>query len=200
MMYGQMTAGSWIYIGTQGIVQGTYETFVEVGRRHYGGDLAGRWILTGGLGGMGGAQPLAAVMAGASCLAIECQRSHIEKQQETRNHDDATETQDEAQAQIDQSVKDRKPLSVGLLGNAAEILPELVRRGVRPDVVTDQTSAHDLVNGYLPIGWSVAEWEEKRQSDPAAVEAAARASCKVHVQAMLDFWKAGVPTLDYGNY
>jgi len=199
MMYGQMTAGSWIYIGTQGIVQGTYETFVEVGRRHYGGDLAGRWILTGGLGGMGGAQPLAAVMAGASCLAIECQRSRIEKRLETRYLDVAAETLDEALALIDQSVKDRKPLSVGLLGNAAEILPELVRRGVRPDVVTDQTSAHDLVNGYLPIGWSVAEWEEKRQSDPAAVEAAARASCKVHVQAMLDFWKAGVPTLDYGN-
>ncbi|MBS0294782.1 MAG: urocanate hydratase [Proteobacteria bacterium] len=199
MMYGQMTAGSWIYIGTQGIVQGTYETFVEVGRRHYGGDLAGRWILTGGLGGMGGAQPLAAVMAGASCLAIECQRSRIEKRLETRYLDVAAETLDEALALIDQSVKDRKPLSVGLLGNAAEILPELVRRGVRPDVVTDQTSAHDLVNGYLPIGWSVAEWEEKRVSDPAAVEAAARASCRVHVQAMLDFWKMGVPTLDYGN-
>ena len=199
MMYGQMTAGSWIYIGTQGIVQGTYETFVEVGRRHYGGELAGRWILTGGLGGMGGAQPLAAVMAGASCLAIECQRSRIEKRLETRYLDVAAETLDEALALIDQAVKAKTPLSVGLLGNAAEILPELVRRGVRPDVVTDQTSAHDLVNGYLPIGWSVAEWEEKRQSDPAAVEAAARASCRVHVQAMLDFWKAGVPTLDYGN-
>ena len=199
MMYGQMTAGSWIYIGTQGIVQGTYETFVEVGRRHYGGDLAGRWILTGGLGGMGGAQPLAAVMAGASCLAIECQRSRIEKRLETRYLDVAAETLDEALALIDQAVKAKTPLSVGLLGNAAEILPELVRRGVRPDVVTGQTSAHDLVNGYLPIGWSVAEWEEKRQSDPAAVEAAARKSCKVHVQAMLDFWKAGVPTLDYGN-
>src|SRR3569623_1597128 len=199
MMYGQMTAGSWIYIGTQGIVQGTYETFVEDGRRHYGGDLAGRWILTGGLGGMGGAQPLAAVMAGASCLAIECQRSRIEKRLEARYLDVAAEPLDEALALIDQAVKAKTPLSVGLLGNAAEILPELVRRGVRPDVVTDQTSAHDLVNGYLPSGWSVAEWEEKRQSDPAAVEAAARKSCKVHVQAMLDFWKAGVPTLDYGN-
>ncbi len=199
MMYGQMTAGSWIYIGTQGIVQGTYETFVEVGRRHFGGDLSGKWILTGGLGGMGGAQPLAATMAGASCLAIECQRSRIEKRLETRYLDTSAETLDEALTLIDQSVRDKKPLSVSLLGNAAEILPELVRRGVRPDVVTDQTSAHDLVNGYLPMGWTVAEWEEKRQSDPAAVEAAARASCKVHVQAMLDFWKAGVPTLDYGN-
>jgi urocanate hydratase len=199
MMYGQMTAGSWIYIGTQGIVQGTYETFVEVGRRHFGGELAGKWILTAGLGGMGGAQPLAATMAGASCLAIECQRSRLEKRLETRYLDVAVEDLDEALRLIDESVQAKKPLSVGLLGNAAEIVPELVRRGVKPDVVTDQTSAHDLVNGYLPAGWTVTEWEEKRVSDPAAVEAAARKSIVAHVQAMLDFWKMGVPTLDYGN-
>ncbi len=199
MMYGQMTAGSWIYIGSQGIVQGTYETFVEVGRRHFGGDLAGKWILTAGLGGMGGAQPLAAVMAGASCLAIECQRSRIEKRLETRYLDTSAETIDEALAIIEESARTKKPISVGLLGNAAEILPELIRRGVRPDVVTDQTSAHDLVNGYLPAGWTVAEWEEKRVSDPVAVEAAARVSIRDHVEAMLAFWRAGVPTLDYGN-
>ena len=182
MMYGQMTAGSWIYIGTQGIVQGTYETFVEVGRRHYGGDLSGRWILTAGLGGMGGAQPLAASMAGASCLAIECQPSRIEKRLQTRYLDTAADTLDEALELIDRSVTDKTPLSVGLLGNAAEILPELVRRGVRPDVVTDQTSAHDLVNGYLPKGWTLTDWETRRQSDPAAVEAAARASIREHVR------------------
>jgi urocanate hydratase len=199
MMYGQMTAGSWIYIGTQGIVQGTYETFVEVGRRHYGGDLAGRWILTAGLGGMGGAQPLAATMAGASCLAIECQPSRIEKRLQTRYLDTAVDDLDEALALIDRSVKAKEAVSVGLLGNAAEILPELVRRGVKPDAVTDQTSAHDLVNGYLPKGWTVAEWEAKRQSDPAAVEAAARASIREHVEAMLAFWRQGIPTLDYGN-
>jgi urocanate hydratase len=199
MMYGQMTAGSWIYIGSQGIVQGTYETFVEVGRRHFGGDLAGKWIVTAGLGGMGGAQPLAATMAGASCLAIECQRSRIEKRLETRYLDTAAETIDEALALIEDSVRAKKPLSVGLLGNAAEILPELVRRGVTPDVVTDQTSAHDLVNGYLPAGWTVTQWEEMRQSDPAAVEAAARASIREHVEAMLAFWRRGIPTLDYGN-
>ncbi len=199
MMYGQMTAGSWIYIGTQGIVQGTYETFVEMGRQHYGGDLAGRWILTAGLGGMGGAQPLAATMAGASCLAVECQPSRIEKRLETRYLDTAVEDLDEALRLIEQSVRDKKPLSVGLLGNAAEVLPELVRRGVKPDAVTDQTSAHDLVNGYLPLGWTVAEWEEKRQADPAAVEKAARASIPEHVKAMLAFQAAGVPTFDYGN-
>jgi urocanate hydratase len=194
-----MTAGSWIYIGSQGIVQGTYETFVEVGRRHFGGDLAGKWILTAGLGGMGGAQPLAAVMAGASCLAIECQRSRIEKRLETRYLDASAETLDAALAMIEESVRSKKPISVGLLGNAAEILPELVRRGVKPDVVTDQTSAHDLQNGYLPAGWTVAEWEEKRASDPEAVEAAARASIREHVEAMLAFWRQGIPTLDYGN-
>ena len=198
-MYGHMTAGSWIYIGSQGIVQGTYETFVEVGRRHFGGDLAGKWILTGGLGGMGGAQPLAASLAGAASLTVECRRSSIEKRLQTRYLDVAVETLDEALTAIDRAVRDREPLSVGLLGNAAEVLPELVRRGVRPDVVTDQTSAHDLVNGYLPIGWSVAEWDDRRVREPKAVEVAARASIVNHVQAMLDFWKVGVPTLDYGN-
>jgi urocanate hydratase len=199
MMYGQMTAGSWIYIGTQGIVQGTYETFMEAGRQHYGGDWSGRWILTAGLGGMGGAQPLAATMAGASCLAVECQRSRIEMRLKTRYLDVMAETLDEALALIEQAKTDKKAISVGLLGNAADVLPELVKRGVRPDLVTDQTSAHDLVNGYLPQGWTVAEWEDKRVSDPAAVEAAARASCAVHVQAMLDFQSAGIPTTDYGN-
>jgi urocanate hydratase len=196
IMYGQMTAGSWIYIGTQGIVQGTYETFVEMGRRHYGGDLSGKWILTAGLGGMGGAQPLAAVMAGAHCLAIECQRSRIEKRLETRYLDRRADSLDEA---LDMLRTARTPTSVGLLGNAAEILPELVRRGVRPDAVTDQTSAHDPVNGYLPVGWSVEKWIDMRERDPAAVEAAARKSMAVHVEAMLAFRDMGVPTFDYGN-
>ena len=199
MMYGQMTAGSWIYIGSQGIVQGTYETFAEMGRQHYGGDLAGRWILTAGLGGMGGAQPLAATMAGASMLAIECQPDRIEKRLETGYLDERTDTLDEALERIERSVADRKPVSVGLLGNAAEILPEMLRRGVRPDAVTDQTSAHDPANGYLPIGWTVAEWLERRQSDPEAVVAAASESMAVHVRAMLEFHEAGVPTFDYGN-
>jgi urocanate hydratase len=199
MMFGQMTAGSWIYIGSQGIVQGTYETFVEMGRQHYGGDLAGRWILTAGLGGMGGAQPLAATMAGASMLAIECQADRIEKRIQTGYLDKKTDDTDEALALIEKSVADRKPLSVGLLGNAAEILPELVRRGVRPDAVTDQTSAHDPANGYLPIGWTVGEWFERRESDPEAVVAAAVKSMAVHVRAMLAFNEAGVPTFDYGN-
>ncbi len=198
-MYGQMTAGSWIYIGTQGIVQGTYETFMEAGRQHYGGDWSGKWILTAGLGGMGGAQPLAATMAAASCITIECQRSRIEFRLRTRYVDVMAETLDEALALLDQSFKDKKPLSIGLLGNAADLLPEMVKRGVRPDLVTDQTSAHDPVNGYLPSGWTVAEWEEKRVSDPAAVEAAARKSMATHVKAMLDFQKMGVPTTDYGN-
>ena len=199
MMYGQMTAGSWIYIGTQGIVQGTYETFMEAGRQHHGGDWSGKWILTAGLGGMGGAQTLAATMAGASCLAVECQRSRIEMRLKTRYLDVMAETLDQALGLIEDANRVGKPISVGLLGNAADILPELVKRGVRPDLVTDQTSAHDLVNGYLPAGWTVAEWEDRRQSDPAAVEAAARRSCAVHVQAMLDFQRAGVPVVDYGN-
>ncbi|MNK09621.1 Urocanate hydratase [compost metagenome] len=198
-MYGQMTAGSWIYIGTQGIVQGTYETFMEAGRQHYGGDWSGKWILTAGLGGMGGAQPLAATMAGASCITIECQRSRIEFRQRTRYVDVMAETLDEALALLEQSFKDKKALSIGLLGNAADLLPEMIKRGVRPDLVTDQTSAHDPVNGYLPSGWTVAEWEEKRVSDPAAVEAAARQSMAIHVQAMLDFHAMGIPTVDYGN-
>jgi len=196
MMYGQMTAGSWIYIGSQGIVQGTYETFVEAGRQHYDGDLSGRWILTAGLGGMGGAQPLAAVMAGASCLAIECQPSRIAMRLETGYLDVEAKSLDEALAMIGQT---KEPISVGLCANAADIYPELVRRSVHPDLVTDQTSAHDPVNGYLPQGWSLEEWFAKRESDPQSVDRAARASMAVHVRAMLDFWKAGVPTVDYGN-
>ena len=199
MMYGQMTAGSWIYIGTQGIVQGTYETFMEAGRQHHGGDWSGKWILTAGLGGMGGAQTLAATMAGASCLAVECQRSRIEMRLKTRYLDMMAETLDEALALIEDANTAGKPISVGLLGNAADVLPELVKRGARPDLVTDQTSAHDLVNGYLPSGWTVAEWEDRRISDPAAVAAAARKSIVAHVQAMLDFQAAGAPVVDYGN-
>ncbi|MGI9514622.1 MAG: urocanate hydratase [Anderseniella sp.] len=199
MMYGQMTAGSWIYIGTQGIVQGTYETFAEAGRQHYDGDLKGRWILTGGLGGMGGAQPLAAVMAGACCLAVECDETRIDFRQRTRYVDEKATTLDEALDMIERWTSAGEVKSVGLLGNAADVFPELVARGVKPDIVTDQTSAHDPVNGYLPQGWTMAEWRDKRESDPAAVEKAARASMKVHVAAMVDFWNAGVPTLDYGN-
>jgi urocanate hydratase len=196
MMYGQMTAGSWIYIGTQGIVQGTYETFVEMGRQHYGGDLHGKWILTAGLGGMGGAQPLAAVMAGAHCIAIECQESRIEKRLETRYLDRRAGSIDEALEIIRSATG---PTSVGLLGNAAEILPEMLKRGIRPDALTDQTSAHDPVNGYLPAGWSVDKWVEMRERDPKAVEEAARASMAVHVEAMLEYRAQGVPTFDYGN-
>ncbi|MER9251149.1 urocanate hydratase [Mesorhizobium sp. M0598] len=199
MMYGQMTAGSWIYIGTQGIVQGTYETFVEAGRQHYGGNLRGKWILTGGLGGMGGAQPLAAVMAGACCLAVECDPDRIDFRLRTRYVDERADTLDEALEKIERWTKAGEAKSVGLVGNAADIVPELVRRGVRPDIVTDQTSAHDPLNGYLPKGWSLAEWREKRTSDPKAVERAARASMREHVEAMVAFWNAGVPTLDYGN-
>ena len=198
-MYGQMTAGSWIYIGSQGIVQGTYETFVEAGRQHYDGNLKGRWILTGGLGGMGGAQPLAAVMAGACCLAVECNPDSIDFRLRTRYVDEKAETLDEALEMIERWTKAGEAKSVALLGNAADVFPELVRRGVHPDIVTDQTSAHDPVNGYLPQGWTMAQWRDKRESDPKAVEKAARASMKVHVAAMVDFWNAGVPTLDYGN-
>jgi urocanate hydratase len=199
MMYGQMTAGSWIYIGSQGIVQGTYETFAELGRRHYGGDLAGKWILTAGLGGMGGAQPLAATMAGASMLAIECQPSRIEMRLKTRYLDARAKDLDEALAMIERAGRDRKPVSIAMLGNAAEIVPDLVRRGVRPDAVTDQTSAHDPINGYLPAGWTLAEWEARRASNPKGVEQAAKASMAAHVRAMLEFWRRGVPTVDYGN-
>ena len=199
MMYGQMTAGSWIYIGSQGIVQGTYETFVEVGRRHYGGSLAGKWILTAGLGGMGGAQPLAATMAGASCLAVECQPSRIEMRLQTGYLDVRARDLDDALAIVAKACKDNKPVSVGVLGNAAEIFPDLVRRGIKPDVVTDQTSAHDPVNGYLPKGWTLAQWQDQRASDPKAVAQAAKKSMVDHVGAMLDFHKMGIPTLDYGN-
>ncbi|WP_297734074.1 urocanate hydratase [uncultured Maricaulis sp.] len=199
MMYGQMTAGSWIYIGSQGIVQGTYETFVEAGRQHYNGDLTGKWILTGGLGGMGGAQPLAATMAGASMLAVECQPSRIEMRLKTGYLDKSTDNLDDALAMINAACAKGEAVSVGLLGNAAEVFPELVRRSVKPDMVTDQTSAHDPANGYLPAGWTLAEWDDKRASDPAAVEAAAKASMAEQVKAMLAFWEQGIPTLDYGN-
>ena len=199
MMYGQMTAGSWIYIGSQGIVQGTYETFVEMGRQHFGGDLAGKWILTAGLGGMGGAQPLAATMAGASMLAIECQQSRIDKRLETRYIDTQAPTLEAALDEINKAHDEGRAVSVALLGNAAEILPEMIQRGIRPDAVTDQTSAHDPVNGYLPIGWSVEQWEERRHNDPEGTAKAASASMKVHVEAMLEFHRQGIPTFDYGN-
>ncbi|MBL8630867.1 MAG: urocanate hydratase [Rhodospirillaceae bacterium] len=198
-MYGQMTAGSWIYIGTQGIVQGTYETFVEMGRQHYNGDLAGRWILTAGLGGMGGAQPLAAVMAGASCLAIECQASRLQMRLKSGYLDQVASNLDEALRIIRSSTENKTPVSVGLQGNAAELLPTLFQMGVRPDLLTDQTSAHDPVNGYLPVGWSVEQWLTARENDPQSVAVAAKRSIATHVQAMLDFHAAGVPTVDYGN-
>jgi urocanate hydratase len=199
MMYGQMTAGSWIYIGSQGIIQGTYETFVEAGRQHYGGDLSGKWILTGGLGGMGGAQPLAATMAGASLLAVECRASRIERRLQTRYLDQMATDLDEALAIVERSCAAKRPVSVGLLGNTAEVYPELVRRGVRPDIVTDQTAAHDPLNGYLPAGWTLEQWEQMQTRDPGAVERAAKESMAAQVRAMLDFHRHGVPTLDYGN-
>ncbi len=199
MMYGQMTAGSWIYIGSQGIVQGTYETFVEAGRQHFRGDLSGKWILTAGLGGMGGAQPLAASMAGACCLAVECDPESIDFRIRTRYLDAKAETLDQALAMIDQWTKAGDVKSVGLCANAADIFPELVKRGIRPDMVTDQTSAHDPLNGYLPKGWTLAEWKDKRVSAPDEVTKASRASMKIHVQAMLDFCNQGIPTFDYGN-
>jgi urocanate hydratase len=199
MMYGQMTAGSWIYIGSQGIVQGTYETFCEVGRRHFDGNLKGKWILTGGLGGMGGAQPLAATMAGASMIAVECQPSRIEYRMRTGYLDTKADTLDEALEIVERSHKEGKPVSVGLLGNAAEIYPEILERGIKPDVVTDQTSAHDPVNGYLPVGWTVEEWVDRREREPKAVEEASKQSMAVQVKAMLAFHRAGIPVLDYGN-
>jgi urocanate hydratase len=201
MMYGQMTAGSWIYIGSQGIVQGTYETFVEAGRQHYGGDLAGRWILTAGLGGMGGAQPLAATFAGAVSLTIECQQRRIDFRLRSRYLDEQAGSLDDALARVAACTAAKEARSIGLLGNASEILPELVRRGIRPDLVTDQTSAHDLINGYLPPGWTVERWHAA-QADPARhaeLRDAAAAGCAVHVHAMLAFRKMGVPTVDYGN-
>ncbi|MBL0930719.1 MAG: urocanate hydratase [Alphaproteobacteria bacterium] len=207
MMYGQMTAGSWIYIGTQGIVQGTYETFAEAGRQHYKGDLKGKWILTGGLGGMGGAQPLAAVMAGACCLAVECDETRVDARIRTRYCDEKTHSLDEALAMIERWTKAGQARSVGLIGNAAEVFPEILRRmkageklpNGRPDIVTDQTSAHDPLHGYLPLGWKLGEWRARQETDPKGVEKAARASMKAHVAAMVGFWNAGVPTLDYGN-
>ncbi len=199
MMYGQMTAGSWIYIGSQGIVQGTYETFAEVGRQHFNGQLAGKWILTAGLGGMGGAQPLAATMAGASMIAIECQPSRIDMRLRTGYLDEQASSMDEALEIVSRAKAEGRPVSVGVLGNAAEIVPDLARRGIRPDVLTDQTSAHDPAHGYLPAGWTLAEWEDKQDSDPKAVAEAAKASMVDHVRAMVQMFHAGVPTLDYGN-
>ena len=204
-MYGQMTAGSWIYIGSQGIVQGTYETFAEAGRQHFGGSMAGRWILTAGLGGMGGAQPLAATFAGAASLTIECQQSSIDFRLRSRYLDEQATDLDDALARIERYTAEKKAVSIGLLGNAAELLPELVKRakagGLKPDLVTDQTSAHDLVHGYLPIGWSVDRWKaaQREPGQQAELTAAAARSCAVHVQAMLDFQAMGVPTVDYGN-
>jgi urocanate hydratase len=199
MMFGQMTAGSWIYIGSQGIVQGTYETFVEMGRQHYGGNLAGKWILTAGLGGMGGAQPLAATMAGASMLAIECRPERIAKRLATRYLDCEARSLEEALERLERAAREGKPLSVGLLGNACELLPKMLERGIRPHAVTDQTSAHDPVNGYLPRGWTLEQWDRLRAQDPSAVSRAARASMREHVAAMLEFKKLGLPVFDYGN-
>ena len=199
MMFGQMTAGSWIYIASQGIVQGTYETFVEAGRQHFDGNLNGRWILTSGLGGMGGAQPLAATMAGASCLAVECDSSRIDFRLRTKYLDERAETLDEALEIIERAKTENRAVSVGLLGNAAEVVPKMVKLGIRPDIVTDQTSAHDLVHGYLPLGWTVEEWRSQQKSNPKKIEKAARASIKIHVEAMLEFWNQGIPTVDYGN-
>jgi urocanate hydratase len=199
MMFGQMTAGSWIYIGSQGIVQGTYETFVEMGRQHFGGDLSGRWILTAGLGGMGGAQPLAATMAGASMLAVECRADRIAKRIETGYLDQSTDNLEQALGMIDMAITSGKAVSIGLLGNAAEVLPELVRRNVQPSAVTDQTSAHDPLNGYLPIGWSVERWDSQKTADPDSVIVAAKASMAKHVEAMLAFHAQEIPTFDYGN-
>ena len=199
MMYGQMTAGSWIYIGSQGIVQGTYETFVEMGRQHFDGDLSGRWILTAGLGGMGGAQPLAATMAGASLLAIECDQDRIQKRLSTGYLDKTADNLDEALEMIQSSIDNKEPISVGLLGNVADILPKMIEMKVKPDIVTDQTSAHDPVNGYLPSGWSIDEWDKKRKSHPEIVAKYAKESMAKHVEAMLAFHEQGIPTVDYGN-
>ncbi|MBU4398509.1 MAG: urocanate hydratase [Planctomycetes bacterium] len=207
MMYGQMTAGSWIYIGTQGIIQGTYETFVEAGKKHFGGDLSGRWILTGGLGGMGGAQPLAATMAGASILAVECDPTRIQRRLQTGYLDRKADSLDEALELVRRGVArascpcsdERRPISVGLLGNCAEVLPEIVRRGVTPDLLTDQTSAHDPLNGYLPADWTLEQAAEARRSDPESVIRAARRSIAVHVRAMLELQARGAITFDYGN-
>src|SRR3569833_995292 len=199
MMFGQMTAGSWIYIGSQGIVQGTYETFVEMGRLHFGGKLAGKWILTAGLGGMGGARTLAATMAGASMLAVECRPDRIAKRLQTRYLDEQAASLDEALKMLEDAKRAGKPVSVGLLGNICEVLPELLRRGIKPDALTDQTSAHDPVNGYLPAGWSLEKWDQLRVNDPNQVAAASRESMARHVESMLAFQKLGIPVFDYGN-
>ncbi len=199
MMYGQMTAGSWIYIASQGIVQGTYETFVEMGRQHYDGDWTGKWILTAGLGGMGGAQPLAATMAGASCLAVECQQSRIDMRLRTGYVDVQADDLDQALAILDDAKNDGNAISVALLGNAADVYPEIVKRSVKPHAVTDQTSAHDPAHGYLPQGWSVERWLETQEREPQKVSKAARASMAAQVRAMLDFHNRGIPTVDYGN-
>jgi urocanate hydratase len=198
-MYGQMTAGSWIYIGSQGIVQGTYETFVEMGRQHYNGALSGRWILTAGLGGMGGAQPLAATLAGACSLTVECQEKHIDFRLRTGYLDKKAYTLDSALTIINEAISAGEVVSVGLLGNAAEILPEMVARGIRPDAVTDQTSAHDPIHGYLPVGWTAEKWRQLQSSDQALVAEQSRKSMAIHVQALLDFHEMGIPTFDYGN-
>jgi urocanate hydratase len=199
MMYGQMTAGSWIYIGSQGIVQGTYETFVEMGRQHFGGELAGKWVLPEGLGGTGGAQPLAATMAGASMLAVECRPDRIAKRLQTRYLDKEAASLDEALKILDDARRVGKPVSVGLLGNICEVLPELLRRGIKPDALTDQTSAHDPVNGYLPAGWSLEKWDRLRAEDPKQVATASRTSMARHVESMLAFQRLGIPVFDYGN-
>jgi urocanate hydratase len=199
MMYGQMTAGSWIYIGSQGIIGGTFETFVEAGRQHYGGDLSGRWLLTAGLGGMGGAQPLAGVMAGCSVLAVECRPERINRRIESGYADRRAETLDEALAIIEDAVRRRVPTSVGLVGNAAEVYDEILRRGRMPDLVTDQTSAHDPLHGYLPAGWTLDEWERRRMTDPEGVSRAAKQSMARQVKAMLAFRERGIPVFDYGN-
>ncbi len=199
MMYGQMTAGSWIYIASQGIVQGTYETFVEMGRQHYDGDWTGKWILTAGLGGMGGAQPMAATMAGASCLAVECQQSRIDMRLRTGYVDVQADDLDQALAILDDAKNDGNAISVALLGNAADVYPEIVKRSVKPHAVTDQTSAHDPAHGYLPQGWSVERWLETQERDPQKVSKAARSSMAVQVRAMLDFHNRDIPTVDYGN-
>lgn len=199
MMYGQMTAGSWVYIGTQGIIQGTYETFVAAGKKHYGGNLAGRWILTAGLGGMGGAQPLAGTMAGASVLAVECDPTRIEKRLSKGFVDYSVTNLEEALQLIEGACRDKKAISVALLGNAAEVLPELLKRGIKPDMVTDQTSAHDPLHGYLPIGWTLEKAVEARKKEPSKVIEAAKKSMARHVEAMLGFHVQGIPTFDYGN-
>jgi urocanate hydratase len=199
MMYGQMTAGSWIYIGSQGIVQGTYETFFAVANQHFGGKPAGRWILTGGLGGMGGAQPLAATMAGFSMIAVECDPTRIEKRLATRYLDDRAATLDEALGKLDAARAAGRPVSIGLLGNAADVFKELVARGITPDVVTDQTSAHDPIHGYLPQGWTLGEWRERQRTDPASIVGPAKRSMAVQVRAMLALQRRGAATFDYGN-